>query len=224
MHYVKTIQELLDIASAHQSRGGQAGRGSSRAGAEYGSGRIKLRLSVQRIEPDRCVQDPRSANKGCPCGRPFCFGRKLIGSTPSSRTMTFIDHLVGFEPMVPHHCMKRLFIVLLCSLPLFAQSQRGELRLRVTDPAGLGLKSSVELVSESNQFRQTFRTDDTGALDAQHLPFGVYRLEVKCEGFAPVSQSLEIRSAIPRELKLTLSVAGVNTSVERQRPGHAYRP
>ncbi|MGB7555157.1 MAG: TonB-dependent receptor [Candidatus Korobacteraceae bacterium] len=110
--------------------------------------------------------------------------------------------------------MKRLLIVLLCSLPLFAQSQRGELRLRVMDPAGLGLKSSVELVSESNQFRQTFRTDETGALDAQHLPFGVYRLEVKCEGFAPVSQSLEIRSAIPRELNLTLSVAGVNTSVD----------
>src|ERR1022692_2592395 len=109
--------------------------------------------------------------------------------------------------------MKRVLIVLLCALPLFAQSKTGELRLRVTDPAGLGLKSSVELVSESNQYRQRFRTDEAGALDAQRLPFGVYRLEVKREGFAPVSQSLEIRSAIPRELNLTLSVAGMNTSV-----------
>jgi hypothetical protein len=109
--------------------------------------------------------------------------------------------------------MKRVFIVLLCALPLFAQSKTGELRLRVADPAGLGLKSSVELVSESNQFRQTFRTDDAGTLDAQRLPFGMYRLEVKCEGFAPVSQSLEIRSAIPRELNVKLSVAGVNASV-----------
>ena len=109
--------------------------------------------------------------------------------------------------------MKRIVIVLLCALPLFAQSKSGELRLRVTDPAGLGLKSSVELVSESNQFRQTFRTDDTGALDAQRLPFGMYRLQVTREGFASVSQSLEIRSAIPRELTIKLSVAGVNTSV-----------
>src|ERR1017187_9463871 len=109
--------------------------------------------------------------------------------------------------------MKRIVTILLCALPLFAQSKSGELRLRVTDPAGLGLRSSVELVSESNQFRQTFRTDETGALDAQRLPFGMYRLQVVREGFAPVSQSLEIRSAIPRELTIKLSVAGVNTSV-----------
>ncbi len=109
--------------------------------------------------------------------------------------------------------MKRLLIFVLCALPLFAQSKTGELRLHVTDPAGLGLKSSVELVSESNQFRQSFRTDEAGALDAQRLPFGVYRLEVKRDGFVTLSQSLEIRSAIPRELTLKLSVAGVDASV-----------
>ena len=126
----------------------------------------------------------------------------------------FRRHLLSrMEQASPCHAMTRVFIVLLCALPLFAQSKTGELRLRVTDPAGLGLKSSVELVSESNQFRQTFRTDEAGTLDAQRLPFGMYRLEVKCEGFAPVSQSLEIRSAIPRELNIKLSVAGINTSV-----------
>lgn len=110
--------------------------------------------------------------------------------------------------------MKRfLIITLLGVLPLVAQSKMGELRLRVTDPAGLGVKSSVELVSESNQFRQTFHTDEAGALVAQRLPFGVYRLEVNRDGFAPVSQSIEIRSAIPRDLNVKLSVAGVNTSV-----------
>ena len=109
--------------------------------------------------------------------------------------------------------MKRLPTVLLCALSLFAQSKTGELRLRVTDPAGLGLKSFVELVSESNQFRQTFRTDEAGTLDAQRLPFGVYRLEVKRDGFATLSQSVEIRSAVPRELNVKLSVAGVDTSV-----------
>lgn len=103
--------------------------------------------------------------------------------------------------------------MLLCVMPLLAQSKMGELRVRVTDPAGLGVKSSVELVSESNQFRQTFHTDEAGALDAQRLPFGVYRLEVKRDGFAPVSQSIEIRSAIPRELNIKLSVAGNQTTV-----------
>jgi hypothetical protein len=109
--------------------------------------------------------------------------------------------------------MKRALIILLCALPLLAQSKTGELRLWVTDPAGLGLKSAVELVSEANQFRQTFHTDDSGALDAQRLPFGLYRLEVTREGFAPVSQPLEIRSVIPKELNVKLAVAGVQTSV-----------
>jgi len=43
--------------------------------------------------------------------------------------------------------MSRWLFVLLCAPALFAQSNTGELHLRVTDPAGLGLKSLVELVS-----------------------------------------------------------------------------
>ncbi len=108
---------------------------------------------------------------------------------------------------------KRIFIVLLWALPLFAQSKTGELRLRVTDPAGLGVKSSVELVSESNQFHHTFYTDDAGFLDAQRLPFGIYRLGVSREGFAAVSQSIDIHSALPQEVSVKLSVAAVHTSV-----------
>ena len=109
--------------------------------------------------------------------------------------------------------MKALAIVLLCPLLLLAQSKTGELRLRVTDPQGLGVKSSVELVSEANQFHQTYVTDDSGALDAERLPFGIYRLQVSREGFAPVTQQLEIRSALPRQLVIKLSVAGVKESV-----------
>ncbi len=109
--------------------------------------------------------------------------------------------------------MKRLIIVLLWSAVLSAQSKTGELRLHVTDPAGLGVRSSVELVSESNQFHQSFVTDDSGLLDAQRLPFGVYRLEIHREGFAPLAQSLEIRSVVPRELVVKLSVAAAKESV-----------
>ncbi len=109
--------------------------------------------------------------------------------------------------------MKRLFIVVLWPVLLVAQSKTGELRLRVTDPAGLGVKSSIELVSEANQFRQSFITDDSGALDAQRLPFGIYRLQVSREGFAAVSQPVEIRSAVPQQLVIKLSIAGAKESV-----------
>jgi hypothetical protein len=109
--------------------------------------------------------------------------------------------------------MRKLLVILLCSVSLFAQSKTGELRLRVIDPAGLGVKSSVELGSEANQFRESFTTDDSGWLDARRLPFGIYRLQVSREGFAPLSQSVEIRSELPKDLTVKLSVESAQESV-----------
>ena len=67
--------------------------------------------------------------------------------------------------------MKIILAVLLLVAPLFAQSNTGELRLKVTDPAGLGIKSAVELVSEANHYRQSFVTDDAGDLVVKRLAF-----------------------------------------------------
>ena len=109
--------------------------------------------------------------------------------------------------------VRTCLILLLAALPLFAQSNSGELRLRVTDPAGLGVTSSVQLVSEANQIRKTLVTDEAGNLAVKLLPFGLYRLEVHREGFAPFTDSIEIRSAIPAEYHVTLRIAPLSTSV-----------
>jgi outer membrane cobalamin receptor len=104
-------------------------------------------------------------------------------------------------------------ILILWAVSLCAQSNSGELRLKVTDPTGLGVKSSVQLVSEGSQVRKTLVTDETGNLTAKLLPFGVYRLEVQREGFALFSDSIEIRSAVPAEYHVTLRIAPMSTSV-----------
>src|ERR1700683_4502032 len=95
--------------------------------------------------------------------------------------------------------MKKALIIaaLLWALPMLAQRTTGELRLTVTDPAGLGLKSTVELVSQGNDYRQTFTTDDRGNLEAKRLPFGIYQVQIQAPSFAPLSESVEIRSALP---------------------------
>src|SRR5580692_6424735 len=103
--------------------------------------------------------------------------------------------------------------VLLWPLLVLAQSTTGELRLTVTDPAGLGLKSMVELVSQGNEYRHTFTTDDQGDLDAKRLPYGIYRLLVQVPGFAPVSEPVEIRSALPLDRTIHLKVATASESV-----------
>jgi hypothetical protein len=110
--------------------------------------------------------------------------------------------------------MKRFAIVFfLCTLPLFCQSNSGELHLKVTDPSGLGVKATVQILSEANQYRNTLATSDQGNLDVQRLPFGIYRLEIVQPGFAAASESVDIRSSIPREYTVQLKLSSVNESV-----------
>ena len=100
------------------------------------------------------------------------------------------------------------------ALPLLAQSNSGELRLTVTDPSGLSVKCTVEIVSQSNQYRHTFTTDTQGNLDAKRLPYGLYQVQIQAPGFAEVSESVEIRSALPLDHTSRLKVAAVSESVK----------
>src|ERR1700751_3556914 len=113
-----------------------------------------------------------------------------------------------------HNLVKKLALVLLLfPLSLLGQSTSGELHLRVSDPSGLGVKTTVQIVSQANQYRNTLVTSDSGSLDVQRLPFGIYQLEVSQAGFAPVSESLEIHSSIPTEYSIQLKLPTVNQSV-----------
>lgn len=103
---------------------------------------------------------------------------------------------------------------LLWVLSAAAQSNHGELRLKVTDPSGLGVRSTVELVSSAIAYNQSFVTDDTGSLVVKRLPFGQFRLEVRHDGLAPASQLLEIRAAAPTEYTVKLGIAPLQTTLE----------
>lgn len=108
------------------------------------------------------------------------------------------------------------FGILLLVISASAQSNTGELRLKVTDPHGLGVKSAVELISEANDFHGRLTTDDGGILVAKRLPFGLYRVQIEQPGFAAVSLPIEIRSAIPIEYTIKLAIESVNTQVTVQ--------
>src|ERR1700730_3101449 len=110
--------------------------------------------------------------------------------------------------------MRKCLLFCLFVGQLFGQSNSGVVRLKVVDPAGLGLQTSVELVSEANQFRQSYVTDQAGALVARNLPFGINRVDANRPGFALYSSVVEIRSAISVELRIQLSVATTQTAVE----------
>ncbi|HYL35223.1 MAG TPA: TonB-dependent receptor [Bryobacteraceae bacterium] len=109
--------------------------------------------------------------------------------------------------------MRVVGCLLLWVVAMFAQSDTGELRLKVTDQAGLPVPSSVELLSQANQVRRNLETDTDGALVVKRLPFGMYRIRVEHPGFAPLSELVEIRSAVPKEFRVTLGVAPIETVV-----------
>ena len=106
-----------------------------------------------------------------------------------------------------------LLVALLAAGPLSAQSNTGELRLKLTDPSGLGVQTTVELTSDSDQVRQTVATDDAGNAVAKRLPFGIYKIRVAPPGFIPFAESFEIRSALPTPIRVQLTLAAVNASV-----------
>jgi len=95
-----------------------------------------------------------------------------------------------------------------------AQRVRGELRLEAHDPHGAAVSPAGELISEANGIRRTFVAGPEGRYVAQDLPFGVYRLSLQAEGFAPWSDLVEIRSEVPVRVAVTLGVAPVTTQVQ----------
>src|SRR6266481_6925021 len=94
------------------------------------------------------------------------------------------------------------------------QRVRGELRIESHDAEGAAVSPAGELVSEANGVRRTFVAGPDGHYVAQDLPFGVYRLSLHAEGFAPWSDLVEIRSEVPVRVVVTLGVAPVTTQVQ----------
>ena len=110
--------------------------------------------------------------------------------------------------------MRRIaFLVLFCALPVYCQSNRGELRLKVIDPSGAGVKTTVLIVSEANQYRNSLTTTEQGTLEVQRLPFGVYQLEITQAGFSAMSETLEIRTSIATEHTIQLKLPSLKQSV-----------
>lgn len=119
-----------------------------------------------------------------------------------------------------------LFFVFLGSPPVLGQANQGELQLHITDPSGAGLAATVHIVSQANQYSKTLSTDVRGTLDAQHLPYGLYHVEVERGGFSPATRTIEVRSSIPSEQNIALSVRApeqtvtvTDTLLDRDQPG-----
>ena len=91
----------------------------------------------------------------------------------------------------------------------------GTLQGIVKDPTG-GVMQAVEvkIANAVSGFTRTATTDATGRYFFGNLPPNSYHVTVETQGFNPLARDIDVRSAVPITLDLTLSLAGAATSID----------
>jgi len=107
-----------------------------------------------------------------------------------------------------------LVLLLAASDPPSQNGNAGDVRGTVTDPSGAVIPgATVTLANAVSGFSRAATTDPTGQFLFPGVPFNPYRLTVSANGFASLSQSVEIRSVVGTNLKLVLQIAGGTQTV-----------
>jgi hypothetical protein len=117
-------------------------------------------------------------------------------------------------------------LVVLCFLaavPL-AQAQNGgnstNVTGTVTDPSGAVIPgATVTIHNPVSQFEQSTTTDATGNFAFANVPFNPYHMTVSATGFAGHSQDIDVRSSVPLSVKISLELAGANSTVTVEAAG-----
>jgi Carboxypeptidase regulatory-like domain len=87
----------------------------------------------------------------------------------------------------------------------------------VADPTGAVVPgATIEIHNPVSQFSRSTNTDSAGRFSFPNIPFNPYHLSVTATGFAAYSQDVDIHSAVPLALKITVQIAGTAESVTVQ--------
>ncbi len=84
----------------------------------------------------------------------------------------------------------------------------------VTDSSGGVVPGAIVTIHDPvSGFESSATTGKTGAFSFSNVPFNPYHLTVAAKGFAPYAQDVEVRSSVPVDITISLSVAGTATTV-----------
>jgi hypothetical protein len=116
-------------------------------------------------------------------------------------------------------CLPSLAIaIVLCVSSGSAQtSGNSSLSGVVSDPTGAVVPgATVEIHNPVSQFSRSTTSDGTGQFSFTNVPFNHYRLRATAKGFAVNEQDIDVRSAVPLNLKLELQIqeSAQNVTVE----------
>jgi hypothetical protein len=106
-----------------------------------------------------------------------------------------------------------IFFLAGVAFPAVGQVNTGELRFEVKDTDGLALAAQIEISSLGNKYNAVFSTDENGRASVPRLPYGIYVVTTRRKGFADLTQTVEVRSAVPSKYTIILSVKPVDAVI-----------
>ncbi|MFY9561171.1 MAG: TonB-dependent receptor [Terriglobales bacterium] len=90
----------------------------------------------------------------------------------------------------------------------------------VVDPSGaVVVGATVEMHNPVSGFSRTTATDVRGNFSFPNVPFNPYHLTVTRKGFAPYAQDVDVRSIVPINLNINLTVTGSSETVTVEAAG-----
>jgi len=105
-----------------------------------------------------------------------------------------------------------MLLGLLLAFAQFATSHTGDLRVTVTDPAGLPVSAVLDVSSAGARVHDRVEAAD-GTATLRRLPFGTYKIVASAVGFADATGTVEVRSAAPADYRISLAIAALQASV-----------
>src|SRR5471032_1822767 len=96
----------------------------------------------------------------------------------------------------------------------------GTIEGSVVDPSGAAVaKAAVTIHNAVSGYRQATTTVSDGSFRFSNIPPNPYHIEVTAPGFNVFTQDVAIRSAVPVQIKVTLTLAGAKTTVTVEEAG-----
>ena len=87
----------------------------------------------------------------------------------------------------------------------------------VADQSGAVVPGATVVIRNPvSQYTRTTTTDDTGKFTFPNVPINPYHMTVNITGFAPYAQDIDVRSAVPMNLKVALQISSTAENVTVQ--------
>ena len=109
------------------------------------------------------------------------------------------------------------FLLTWGSTPSFSQStggNSGTVRGTILDPSGAAIPgATVEIQNPVSGYDKSARSNAQGTFELDNIPFNNYHISAKAAGFQGGEQDVNIRSALPLEVKISVKLGTANETV-----------